>query len=131
MERIWPEIAPVFGGQLPQGKMGKQPPTSEYPTISVGDVINDLQQPKNGQLIFVLPASERTQDVVVSMSGGAGDADLYTLSGSRPDKSTYDCRPYRANSNESCEARMESQDLYILISAYSAFSGVTLSVDVK
>ncbi len=52
--------------------MGKQPPTSEYPTISVGDVIGDLQQPKNGQLIFVLPASERTQDVVVSMSGGAG-----------------------------------------------------------
>ncbi|NDJ80063.1 peptidase [Vibrio campbellii] len=131
MERIWPEIAPVFGGQLPQGKMGKQPPTSEYPTISVGDVIGDLQQLKNGQLIFVLPASERTQDVVVSMSGGAGDADLYTLSGSRPDKSTYDCRPYRSNSNESCEARMESQDLYILISAYSAFSGVTLSVDVK
>ncbi len=131
MERIWPEIAPVFGGQLPQGKMGKQPPTSEYPTISVGDVINDLQQPKNGQLIFVLPASERTQDVVVSLSGGAGDADLYTLSGSRPDKSTYDCRPYRSNSNESCEARMESQDLYILISAYSAFSGVTLSLDVK
>ena len=36
------------------------------------------------------------------MSGGSGDADLYTRFGSQPTTSSYDCRPYASGNNESC-----------------------------
>lgn len=33
---------------------------------------------------------------------GTGDADLYVRRGAQPTTTAYDCRPYRADSNESC-----------------------------
>lgn len=38
----------------------------------------------------------------VVLSGSAGDADLYVKAGEPPTKTSYDCRPYKNNSNEKC-----------------------------
>jgi hypothetical protein len=46
-----------------------------------------------------VPAGASLLRVVVS---GSGDADLYTRQGSKPTSSTYACRPYRTNSEETC-----------------------------
>ena len=42
-----------------------------------------------------------SRDIRVSMTGG-GDADLYTRFSEPPTASSYDCRPYKARSEENC-----------------------------
>ncbi len=68
--------------------------------------------------------------LTVTISGGSGDADLYVKSGSEPSTSSYNCRPYKSGNNETCtftnpvEARW-----HIGLRGYSAYSGVTLSLE--
>ena len=63
----------------------------------------------------------------VSISGGTGDADLYTRKGSRPTTSTYDCRPYVTGNTESCTAtNTTASDYYVMVRGYSAFTGISL-----
>lgn len=65
--------------------------------------------------------------LTISLSGGTGDADLYTRQGSRPTTSTYLCRPYLTGNNETCTVSSTvAGDYYIMLNGYSAFSGATL-----
>ncbi|MEM9555780.1 MAG: pre-peptidase C-terminal domain-containing protein [Acidobacteriota bacterium] len=66
--------------------------------------------------------------LVVSMSGGTGDADLYVRFGAAPTTSTWDCRPYAAGNDETCTVDpAQSGTYYIMVRAYSSYSGVTLT----
>ncbi len=66
-------------------------------------------------------------NLVMQISGGTGDADLYTRFGSQPTSSTYDCRPYLSGNTESCTVAAPSAGYYYLgVYAYAAFSGVTV-----
>lgn len=61
-------------------------------------------------------------------AGGAGDADLYVKFGSAPTTSSYDCRPYVGGSAETCNiASAQAGTYYVVLRAYSAFSGVSLT----
>ncbi|MEO6925704.1 MAG: PPC domain-containing protein, partial [Rhodanobacter sp.] len=64
--------------------------------------------------------------MTISTSGGTGDEDLYVKQGSQPTTTSYDCRPYKTGNNETCSGTNESGTYYIMLNAYSAFSGVTL-----
>lgn len=73
-----------------------------------------------------VPAGQSALNVV--MTGGSGDADLYVRFGANPTTSQYDCRPYRSNSNETCNiSNPRAGTYYVRIRAYSAFSGVSLT----
>jgi len=66
-------------------------------------------------------------NLVMSISGGTGDADLYTKFGSAPTTSSYDCRPYVSGNAESCTVAAPSAGkYYIKAHAYAAYSGVTV-----
>ena len=72
---------------------------------------------------------EGTCELVFTISGGTGDADLYTRFGSQPTTSAYDCRPYLNGNNESCvHSYPAAGTWYIGIRAYSAFTGLTATV---
>lgn len=65
-----------------------------------------------------------------SITGGTGDADLYVRVGAPPTTATYDCRPYLNGNVESCEANPAGDNqYYVMVRAYQAYSGVTLTVD--
>jgi hypothetical protein len=65
--------------------------------------------------------------LTVKISGGSGDADLYTRFGSRPTTSSYSCRPYLTGNNETCTtSNTSSGDYYIMLRGYTSYSGVTL-----
>ena len=65
--------------------------------------------------------------LTVKISGGTGDADLYTRFASRPTTSTYSCRPYYVGNNESCTtSSTQAGDYYVMIRGYQAFTGVSL-----
>ncbi|MFA6230133.1 MAG: pre-peptidase C-terminal domain-containing protein [Rhodanobacter sp.] len=66
-------------------------------------------------------------NLVMSISGGTGDADLYTKFGAAPTTSSYDCRPYKSGNAESCTVAAPSAGkYYIKAHAYAAYSGVTV-----
>jgi Dual-action HEIGH metallo-peptidase/Bacterial pre-peptidase C-terminal domain len=64
------------------------------------------------------------------IAGGTGDADLYVRFGAAPTTALYDCRPYVGGNNEVCEFNpSQAGNYYVMLHAYSAYSGVTLTVD--
>jgi hypothetical protein len=64
-----------------------------------------------------------------AMTGGTGDADIYVRFGAPPTTSAYDCRPYTASNNETCEFNPAQNGVYyVMIQAYAAYTGVTLTV---
>ena len=72
-----------------------------------------------------VPVSE--SQLVIASSGGTGDADLYVKFGSVPTSSSYDCRPYKSGNAETCTLNSPKAGTWnVQLSAYSAFSGVTL-----
>jgi serine protease len=77
------------------------------------------------QYTVAIPAG--SSNLVVSISGGTGDADLYVKFGSAPTTTSYDCRPYLGGNSESCTfAAPSTGTYYVGVRAYAAFSGVTL-----
>jgi Bacterial pre-peptidase C-terminal domain len=65
--------------------------------------------------------------LTVKISGGSGDADLYTRFGARPTTSSYDCRPYINGNSETCtKSGTSAGDYYVMLRGYTSFSGVTL-----
>ncbi|MFY0572747.1 M4 family metallopeptidase [Archangium lansingense] len=72
-----------------------------------------------------VPASKAS---TFAISGGSGDADLYVKAGTEPTTSSYDCRPYKSGNAESCSiaAKTAATRIFVMLRAYSTYSGVTL-----
>lgn len=65
--------------------------------------------------------------LTIKISGGTGDADLYTRAGARPTTATYACRPYLTGNNETCTtASTAAGDTYVMLRGYATYSGVSL-----
>lgn len=61
-------------------------------------------------------------------SGGTGDMDMYVKHGSPPTQTDYTCRPYVTGNNEVCNFPTVAEgSWYVMLHAYRAFSGMTLS----
>ncbi len=59
---------------------------------------------------------------------GTGDADLYVKSGSAPTTTSYDCRPYKNGSAESCTVTLAAPAIVnVMVRGYAASSTYTLT----
>ena len=104
---------------------------SEYGTVTGGDT-NGTGFPKTGlsanagtwlAYSFNVPAGSAR--LVVSITGGNGDADLYVRYGSAPTATLYDCRPYTSGSNETCTIDSPNAGTFhVSIHAYSNISNI-------
>jgi len=75
--------------------------------------------------MITVPASQAS--LVITMSGGTGDGDMYVKRGAQPTSSSYDYRPYKTGNAESVSVTNPAAgDWYISIYGYSACSGVSL-----
>ncbi|WNG27505.1 peptidase M4 [Cystobacter fuscus] len=97
------------------------PPTGQL-------VQTNLSASTGGKLNYYLdvPAGKAS---TFAITGGSGDADLYVKAGTAPTTSSYDCRPYKSGNEESCSVAAKTADtrIYVMLNAYSSFSGVTLT----
>jgi Zn-dependent metalloprotease len=74
---------------------------------------------------LTVPASQTS--LVINMSGGTGDGDMYVKLGAQPTSSSYDYRPYKSGNAESVSVTNPAAgDWYISIYGYAACSGVSL-----
>jgi vibriolysin len=72
-------------------------------------------------------AAPAGKTLTIKISGGTGDADMYTRFGARPTTSTYSCRPYLNGNAETCtQTNTQAGDYYVMVRGYTAFSGLSL-----
>jgi len=92
-----------------------------------GVAVTNLSGATNSQSFFTLTVPAGATNLTFTMSGGSGDADLYTRFGSSPTLTLYDCRPYQTGNAETCTvAAPQAGTYFVMLNAYAAFSGVTL-----
>ena len=95
-------------------------------TLENGVPEENLSASKGTDKLYTFEVPVDSTDIMVDMSGGTGDADLYVKFGSVPTESDYDCRPYAQGNNESCEGTQSDGTYFVLVKAFSDYSGVTL-----
>lgn len=72
-----------------------------------------------------VPAGQAKLEIM--MSGGSGDADLYVRKGSQPTATEWDYRPYMIGNDETVTVDSPAAGTwFIMIRAYTAYTGVTL-----
>ncbi|MFP2910528.1 M4 family metallopeptidase [Pyxidicoccus sp. 3LFB2] len=102
------------------------PPTSTPLTNNVP--VSNLSDSAGGLKYYTLAVPSGATSLKFSIAGGTGDADLYVRFGAAPDSATYDCRPYQGGNAETCTiTNIQAGTYHVMLNAYSAYSGVTLT----
>jgi serine protease len=106
---------------------GGNPPPSGPTELDNGVAVGGLSGGTGSETFFTIDVPAGAENFTVQISGGSGDADLYTRFGAPPTTSTYACRPWLNGNNETCtEAAPSAGTYHIMVRGYSAFSGVTI-----
>jgi len=97
-----------------------------------GTVVHNVNLPSvsagNWSSMYTVTIPAGTTSLVVNISGGSGDADLYVRAGAAPTTSSYNCRPYLGGNTETCTINNPTAGTtyYIGVRAYTAYSGVSM-----
>jgi len=87
----------------------------------------NLSGSQGSETFFTIEVPEGAEDLVIEISGGSGDADLYVRYGAAPTQDTWDCRPYLNGNEESCSVdEPQAGTWHIMLHGWQAYSGVTL-----
>ena len=77
--------------------------------------------------IYRLDVPVGSSKVVIRMSGGTGNADLYVQQGHAPTQASYLCRPAASGNNETCTFQPPASGAYyIQVDSMTPSSGVNL-----
>jgi vibriolysin len=96
--------------------------------LTNGVPVSGLSGATGSQAFFKIDVPAGQSTLTITITGGTGDADMYTKFGARPTLSTYDCRPYLSGNGETCTYNAPAAGTYyVLLNGYSAYSGVTLT----
>ena len=107
------------------GGGGGGTPTNE---LENGVAKTGLSASQGGELRYTMNVPAGATNLSFAMSGGSGDADIYVKFGSEPSTSSYDCRPYKTGNSETCDiSNVQAGTYHVMVRAYSAFSGVSLT----
>lgn len=103
-----------------------QPPADNN-RLQNGEVSASISGAKNSEKVLTLQVPVGAKNLVIEMSGGTPDADLYVKFGSKPSTSSYECRPYSGGNNETCRFANPKEGIYhVMVRGYSAFTNVVL-----
>jgi len=93
-----------------------------------GVPVSGLAATTGNSLNYTMTVPAGATNLVFHTAGGSGDADLYVRFGSPPTTSTYACRSWASGNTETCTIAAPSAGTwYVMVRAYSTFSGVTLT----
>ncbi|NQD35568.1 peptidase [Permianibacter sp. IMCC34836] len=97
-------------------------------TLSNGVALGSQGAAAGSGLNYKIDVPAGASNLKFVTTGGSGDADLYVKFGSAPTSSSNDCKSEGSTSAESCTiAAPSTGTYYALLSAYSTFSGVTIT----
>lgn len=102
------------------------------PVLENGAVVSGLAAAQGDWLYYRMIVPAGAAELTVAISGGSGDADLYTRFAALPDTETYNCRPWRNGNDESCtEATPAAGEWFIGIRAYNSFADLQLTASYR
>ncbi|XXF77314.1 M4 family metallopeptidase [Myxococcaceae bacterium GXIMD 01537] len=106
------------------------PPTSL--PLEKGVPVTNQSGTKGQKAYYSVTVPEGATELTFTTTGGTGDADLYVRYGQAPTTSLYDCRPFKAGNEEVCTVAVaQAGTYYVMLNAYSNYSGVSLKVTWK
>ncbi|HEU0305558.1 MAG TPA: M4 family metallopeptidase, partial [Lysobacter sp.] len=98
--------------------------------LTKGVAVTGINQTAGNSVNYTLAVPAGASNLVFTLSGGTGDADMYVKFGSAPTDTVYDCRPYKSGNAETCTFTAPSAGTYyVRLKAYSSFSGVSIVGD--
>ncbi|WNG14137.1 peptidase M4 [Cystobacter fuscus] len=107
--------------------VGVPPPPPTTTPLTNGVAVSGLAGSSGNKQYFTLEVPAGLPNVVFDLRGGTGDADLYVKQGSVPTTGSYDCRSFKIGNTENCTFSSPAAGTwYVLIYAYSSYSGVSL-----
>jgi hypothetical protein len=90
-------------------------------------VVSDVGAGQGENRYYRIAVPANVTRLTVSTTGGTGDVDLFVRPGRLPTTAAYTCRSITPTATESCTVELPAAgDWYVLLDAYSAYSGVTL-----
>ncbi len=96
--------------------------------LSNGVAVTNLSGSTGSWAYYKIAVPSGQDSLVIAISGGSGDCDLYVKRGSQPSSSSYDYRPYLNGNNETVTVTSPAAgDWYVGLNAYSSYSGLTLT----
>ena len=99
--------------------------TNGVPKTGLTGTVNSTQT-------FTLPVTAGATGLKFVTSGGTGDADIYVKFGAAPTTTTYDCKSEGSTNAETCSiATAKAGTYYVMIKAYKAYSGLSLTGSFK
>lgn len=99
------------------------------PTLTNDSTTAPFSLVKGEDSEFVVNVPEDSVNLVVSLAGGTGDADLYVRYGAAATLKTYDCRSWVDGNDEICVIEdVPAGDYHIRVNAFDDFTDVSLSV---
>lgn len=115
-------VAAAVSGTLPPG-----PEPEPVTLLDNGVALTGVSGSKGSNRYYAAQLPPGASNLLISIAGGSGDADLYVRAGSRPTSSVFDCRPFRGGNGESCSFPAPVAGTYhVMLSGYSRYSDVSL-----
>ena len=103
------------------------PPPPPGSVLQNGVPVTGLSGATGATVSYTFQVPSGSTNATFSIAGGTGDADIYIRYGAAPTTSTYDGRPYLNGNNETWSKTNPSAGTwYVMVRAYTAYSGVTL-----
>ncbi len=104
------------------------PPPPAGGTLTNGTPVTGLSGATGAELRYTLVVPAGASGLKFVTSGGTGDADLYVKFGSAPSTTANDCKSEGSTNAETCNiAAAQAGTYHVLVKAYSAISGVSLT----
>jgi hypothetical protein len=117
----------VNPGWTPALAIRPEPSPSTGNVLQNGVPVTGISGAHASQQFWTMSVPSGASNLQFQISGGTGDADLYVRFGSAPTTTTYDCRPYAGDSNETCSFPSPSAGTWhVMLVGDGAYSGVTL-----
>lgn len=99
-------------------------------SLNRGDSVIDLSGVAGSSQYFSIKIPEGATNLVIAISGGSGDADLFVQLGELPTPGSYSCGSQGIDSSESCQYSLPPPGVYyIQVYGFTSYSNVTLSVN--
>ncbi len=117
----------LVGGTVPTPTPTPTPDEPDVSKLANGVAQKAITGAKGDEKFYVVTVPAGASLLTIEISGGTGDADLYTKRGAKPTASVYDCRPFRNGNTESCSVSAPAAGkYYVRLHGYTKYSGLQI-----
>lgn len=97
--------------------------------VTSGVPISGISGAVGSEQFFAIVVPEGQDDLVIRISGGSGDCDLYVRKDAEPTATAYDYRPYKWGSEESVTIESpQAGTWYVMLQGFTDYAGLTLEM---